>query len=911
MKNNFTSWLIGLLLFAVTGLSAQITTEWLAPSVTGNDFVDIEFLDDNTGIALTKGGGIIKTVDGAATWSVRSVNSTANFTDLFVLDASNLYASTSAGHIFVSTDAGETWTSKYTGGSYNILRVFFTSQEVGYFVGNSTKHLMKTTDGGDTWASCYESTANQRSVYFSDENNGWVVGVSATAAYTTDGGTTWTASAVDPFIVLNAPTFSDVIFTDAMNGAIVGTSGTYLYSATGGAVWAGNQAGLAIASDLNSLKTDGTNIYASSLDANGVIYQSTDSGFDWSVLIAKGPFAKVYEVASDGTDSCTVNGFANAYILAYEFTSDKLIIGGLGGTYATSTDNGATWTSSMSDVFYAGVYANNVWCSEDMDSLLVTSTLTSTDPTNDPDLYRSLDGGVTWEKMEGFAWGTQGNGSPQNILVDPTDHDHIIIHGRQNKCQVSRDFGVTWVNIADDLRDGVYDSSKDNFGSDWVNDSIVILLAGDRIVASFDTANTFQTVYDTSVDTTVFTGVLSTVVGQDANTWFVACRAGTLIKTSDAGETWENITENLYIGRDSATIVTIQGNNFGELVLDPANNNNIAMVLASNQVMASSDGGETWNYYYVGGTYGSMNMTYIAEGVLWTSGRGVNYISYDNGISFNKVYIPNYSYNLEMWDSYYVGNGVIVESGAIGDGNYRRSGSAVVKFTLPEGFETLAETSTNVTIDHNADTTGFNVSWTAGNGDGCAVFMYYYTPGSTTDTLPNLTLGYDYVSSPVFTQGERSQDGWFCVYNGDGTSVEVTGFTEGMDSSQFMVYVAEYKAGNIYTLETTDGNAAYSPAFYFNEPTSSIEDGVEFMENLTVYPNPAQDQLLVSISALEAATAQVTVLDLAGKSVMQDVSSFVAGSNEQTIDISSLDSGIYFVKVQVAGQIMVQRFIKE
>jgi len=69
------------------------------------------------------------------------------------------------------------------------------------------------------------------SVYFYDENTGWITGREGTVARTTDGGASWSSSTVDSADLL------DVTFVDASCGWIVGRGGTIYRSEDGGGTW--------------------------------------------------------------------------------------------------------------------------------------------------------------------------------------------------------------------------------------------------------------------------------------------------------------------------------------------------------------------------------------------------------------------------------------------------------------------------------------------------------------------------------------------------------------------------------------------------------------------------------------------------------------------------------------------------
>jgi len=82
--------------------------------------------------------------------------------------------------------------------------------------------------------------------------------------------------------------------------------------------------------------------------------------------------------------------------------------------------------------------------------------------------------------------------------------------------------------------------------------------------------------------------------------------------------------------------------------------------------------------------------------------------------------------------------------------------------------------------------------------------------------------------------------------------------------------------------------------------TSSI-DGLSFIET-AVFPNPASD--FISVNTNENGTYEI--VSLSGQVAAQDI---IANTN--TIDVSSLENGVYFVKISTESSIKIARFIKE
>ncbi|UTN03278.1 cadherin-like beta sandwich domain-containing protein [Flavobacterium bizetiae] len=152
-------------------------------------------------------------------------------------------------------------------------------------------------------------------------------------------------------------------------------------------------------------------------------------------------------------------------------------------------------------------------------------------------------------------------------------------------------------------------------------------------------------------------------------------------------------------------------------------------------------------------------------------------------------------------------------------------GGSVVKYTaalltgnkatfnavaLPNGavftFQTLATPTvqaTNVVFSGTTATTT-TASWTNGSGSSRAVFMFAGTTGSA---LPiDLTA---YTPNTVFGSGTQiGTTGWYCVYNGTGTTVNITGLTP---LTTYQLMTVEYTgliASQLYLSTISTGNPA-------------------------------------------------------------------------------------------------------
>jgi hypothetical protein len=75
-----------------------------------------------------------------------------------------------------------------------------------------------------------------------------------------------------------------------------------------------------------------------------------------------------------------------------------------------------------------------------------------------------------------------------------------------------------------------------------------------------------------------------------------------------------------------------------------------------------------------------------------------------------------------------------------------------------------------------------------------------------------------------------------------------------------------------------------------------------------MYPNPATDVLYLDLNNVEQTTVQVEVYNLTGQLQME---TRLAGAGIRTLDIASLSSGMYMVKVVAGNDVVTQQLVVE
>jgi photosystem II stability/assembly factor-like uncharacterized protein len=194
-------------------------------SVPSQNAVNLFFLSADTGFLVGDGGIIKKTNDGGKSW-INQIKSSNDLKAVYFVNDSVGFIGGSSSTLFKTTDFGTSWVEidmDPFSWSMKIIDMVFTSEAVGYLMGDEGE-IIKTTDQGNSWSLIYDiSTDWASSIYFTDENTGYVVGgwSNPTFVKTTDAGLTWQEIEIDYFV-----SFSGIAFNEnGKNGIVVG-SGT-------------------------------------------------------------------------------------------------------------------------------------------------------------------------------------------------------------------------------------------------------------------------------------------------------------------------------------------------------------------------------------------------------------------------------------------------------------------------------------------------------------------------------------------------------------------------------------------------------------------------------------------------------------------------------------------------------------
>lgn len=296
-------------------------------------------------------------------------------------------------------------------------------------------------------------------------------------------------------------------------------------------------------------------------------------------------------------------------------------------------------------------------------------------------------------------------------------------------------------------------------------------------------------------------------------------------------------------------------------------------------------------------------MTKQADGKYIISGAVVINASYPEN---NQMFLVRYNVNGSL-DTTFGNNGLLLYTATAREARdllFTTAGKILVLGEKPYASTTsIGPTSMFYLLQFNTDgtlDTTFNTTGTVGFG-----FNYYSS--IKTDTQNKIYVSGSYFNSTNYYNFRR------IIRLNENGSLDTTFGTNGFYSSNDRVYASEFRYGNNSMNFTPDGKLVSSG--YVNTPSFSIllmrliisstnlstSDFSLNLENISVYPNPAEDYFIVkskeNIESLE-------LINALGQSIIKE-------NNAKKIKVKNIPAGNYFLKVTTNKEEKTFKVIKK
>lgn len=235
-------------------------------------------------------------------------------------------------------------------------------------------------------------------------------------------------------------------------------------------------------------------------------------------------------------------------------------------------------------------------------------------------------------------------------------------------------------------------------------------------------------------------------------------------------------------------------------------------------------------------------------------------------------------------------------------GNSSSNSAKLANFGQPAGnFDELVSSPVDLSsiTSGTSMTLSFRYAYRKRNSGNDEWLKVYASNDCGDSWTPRKTLHGDLLGSDVATNS------WTPSSAADWTTVHMTNIT-----SQYWISNFKYK----FEFESDGGNNFYLdniniyPGSPSNDLVVEVEEQAD-LGHLTLFPNPAEDELNVRFDAGNAQQMEFYIQDISGKTVKTIVVQAAAGSNLVVLGTDELASGMYFLNINAGGTQKAIQFV--
>jgi hypothetical protein len=210
-----------------------------------------------------------------------------------------------------------------------------------------------------------------------------------------------------------------------------------------------------------------------------------------------------------------------------------------------------------------------------------------------------------------------------------------------------------------------------------------------------------------------------------------------------------------------------------------------------------------------------------------------------------------------------------------------------------------------------------SISWIKGNGGKRMLFIK-----DTVSGIPVISDGTTYTANTTYGLGTSDGTGWYCVYNGTGNSLTVSGLNP---THLYRAMVLEYNGlpgSEVYNKSTAGNNPKMLrvPVIKIkieninltgNNPSGNVTVGTPSKFELSQnFPNPFNPTTNISFGLPVDSKVTIKIYDISGRvirTLLNDTKA--AGYYTVMFDASGLSSGTYFYKIEADKFSEVKRML--
>ncbi len=493
----------------------QSTWSIINPSPPWDTYLNVQFIDNQTGWAVGQDGNAIKSVDGGITWNETNDHMASYLRGLFFHDLNNGWIAGS--EIYKTSDGGSSWEYRFGMNEYSFKSIYFSSYQTGY-AGNSSG-IFKTTDGGNNWSLNFEGGWISK-IYFINDLLGWAV-TRHNILITDDGGEIWS----EVIVTALSKEINDFQFLNENIGFIAADNSLLFKTYDGGYTWDTIPMPNSWPDDLMAVHF--FNEENGRVFSRNICYITNDGGLTW--IEANSPYMTNQSVSFHSEDfGCVVGDYANILQtndsgynwgktdIGHTHHQSSMCLGNNEDIYTTgdegiimySQNSGASWTEQetptdedLTDISY--INENILWVTGNDGVVLFTDN-----------------GGLTWNQKD------IGTNKDLNAISFANGQTGCCV-GEYSKIFVTHDGGESW----NDVSGAQSFTFNDVF---FINDNIG-WLCGDQGVIKKTEDGGYN--WDTlSLPPINYNSFYSLFFINESKGWLGG--VGTILSTDDGGQNW-------------------------------------------------------------------------------------------------------------------------------------------------------------------------------------------------------------------------------------------------------------------------------------------------------------------------------------------------------------------------------------
>jgi hypothetical protein len=149
----------------------------------------------------------------------------------------------------------------------------------------------------------------------------------------------------------------------------------------------------------------------------------------------------------------------------------------------------------------------------------------------------------------------------------------------------------------------------------------------------------------------------------------------------------------------------------------------------------------------------------------------------------------------------------------------------------------------------------------------------------------NVTIGFDFAAAELSTIPTTDHKLWYKAAEGDDwTALDITGSIDQENPAVIRFDVTGGQNG-LYTISVSN-------------PVVGIEEYINISDNMSLYPNPAEDEVTVSLANNQMGTVVISIVDFTGRTIHTATGTKTSVNFNHSLSIDDLEKGSYYVVVK-------------